>query len=226
MEAIINHRISQYLSFLRANCIMHPSGDGIDKHAEMTGGKVRARWAFLFGLVGGLLGAGVILLASQPPRGSQILLQPPPTPAPLMVYVSGAVMQPGVYQLAPGSRVKDALEASGGPAPKAELAWLNLAAHLEDGDQIWVPQTGENPASSPPRSSTSETGWRLVNLNTATVELLEELPGIGPVTAEKILAYREEHGPFQSIEEIQNVSGIGPATFERIKDLITVGPVP
>jgi competence protein ComEA len=143
-----------------------------------------------------------------------------------MVYVSGAVMQPGVYQLAPGSRVKDALEAAGGPASKAELEWLNLAAHLEDGDQIWVPQTGENPASSPARSPTGEPGWKLVNLNTATVELLEELPGIGPVTAEKILVYREEHGPFQSIEEIQNVSGIGPATFERIKDLITVGPTP
>jgi len=154
-------------------------------------------------------------------------LFPTPTLAPIRVHVSGAVGQPAVYELPPGSIVQDAIDAAGGPAPDADLDHINLALELGDQQQVYVPRQGET--NPPPPVSGGEPGSEgsvgaLVNVNTATVVELETLPRIGPVTAQRIVDYREANGPFEAIEDIQNVPGIGPATFEGLKDLITVGP--
>lgn len=140
------------------------------------------------------------------------------------VYVAGAVEQPGVYALPPGSRVQDAINLAGGFLPSANVEAINLAAFLKDGEQIYIPEIGEMSLTLEARSP--EVGslfTRQIDINTATQAELESLPEIGPVTAAEIIAYREQHGAFNSIEEIQNVPGIGAKTFEKIKDLITVG---
>ncbi len=150
---------------------------------------------------------------------------PTTTPAPIRVHVSGAVRQPAVYELPPGSIVQDAINIAGGPATDADLDRINLAAELQDQQKVYVPRQGET--SPPPPVSGGETGGgesagALININTATAAELETLPRIGPVTAQCILEYREANGPFETIEDIQNVQGIGPATFEGLEDLITV----
>ena len=169
-----------------------------------------------FGVFFGLLAAGIILLIARKPQGSPLILQPAPPPQPLRIHVSGAVAQPGVYDLPAGSRVEDAVQAAGGFAEQAAQDSINLAAPLKDGGQIIVPQQG----GLANRSMKTET--ERINLNTATPEILDKLPGIGPQTAQKIVEYREENGLFTSIEDIQEVAGIGPAIFEKIKDLIIV----
>ncbi|MBT3389738.1 MAG: competence protein ComE [Chloroflexi bacterium] len=190
-------------------------------------------WGLIaIGVLFGLLGAGAVLIASSPPRGIPIDLLPPPTPVPIRVHISGAVAQPGVVALPPESRVQDAIAAAGGFSEDAQTENLNLAALLEDGSQVIVPivaSANNTPAvaesspiiADPPQG---ESVAQIVNINTASQAELETLPGVGPVTAEKIIAYRQENGAFSIIEEIQNVSGIGPATFEKMKPLITVDP--
>lgn len=185
-----------------------------------------------FGVVCTLLGLGVILLASRSPRGQAIPLMPPPSPAPVVVHLAGAVLNPGVYSLSPGSRLKDAIEAAGGLLPEADLNNLNLAASLVDGSRIVVPTlpsvlpTLEITAQSDATSLSLPDSDHPVNINTATQAELESLPWIGPALAQGIIAYREANGPFESIEEIMDVYGIGPKTFENIKDLITTGEIP
>jgi len=145
---------------------------------------------------------------------------PTPTPRPLCVYVSGAVAYPDVYELASDSIVKDAIEAAGGNR-------INLARRVHDEEQIYVPRKGEEsppvspPSDSPLLPSSSQEGGK-VNINTATAEELDALPGIGPSIAQRIIDYRTTNGPFRSIEEIKNVKGIGDITFEKLKDKITV----
>ena len=152
---------------------------------------------------------------------------PTTTPAPIRVHVSGAVRQPAVYELPPGSIVQDAVDAGGGPTADADLDCINLAMELQDQQQVYVPRQGEmNP---PPPVSGGEPGsagpaGALININTATVAELETLPRIGPTMAQRIVDYREANGPFEAVEDVQDVPGIGPATFEGLKDLITVGP--
>jgi competence protein ComEA len=153
--------------------------------------------------------------------------QPTPLPAPVRVHVSGAVRQPDVYELPAGSIVKHAIEAAGGPTDDAALDCINLAVELQDQQQVHVPRVGEsNPP--PPLSGGADAGGTgaggLVDINTATAAELEELPGVGPSTARKIVDYREANGPFAAIEDIMDVPTIGEAKFEGIKDLITVGP--
>ena len=200
------------------------------------------RWASLrrlvFGILGGLLGAGLLFLVSRPPRGEAISLLPPPTPLPVMVHVAGAVQQEGVYALSPDSRVQDAIQAAGGLMQDADLRGLNLAAFLEDGQRVFIPAIATAMPTAAPGSALGSGGQPtvlpgrvdtvqlLININTATQTELESLPEIGPVTAQAIITYRTEHGPFRTIEAIDDVPGIGPATFEAIKDLITVGDVP
>jgi competence protein ComEA len=198
---------------------------------------MKTLWALAFGVLFGLLAAGLLFLIASPPRGEAIRLAPPPTPPPLIVHVSGAVARPGVCKLAPGSRLQDAVQAAGGLTGEADDQALNLAAPVQDGDLIRVPikQQALEGAEQPLLSSQPEAPGRApdlgtpveaggpVDINTADQEQLEELPGIGPVTAQKIVDHRQENGPFASIEAIQDVSGIGPATFEKIKALITVG---
>jgi competence protein ComEA len=130
-----------------------------------------------------------------------------------------------VYELPEGSRVQDAVTAAGGLLAEADATGINLAARLEDGQQINIPGGGGVPA--PPAvfigNAPTDGPVELININTAGLEELDALPGIGPTTAQKIIDYRTEHGDFQTIEDILNVSGIGPATFDNIKDLITTG---
>lgn len=135
------------------------------------------------------------------------------------VYVCGAVRQPGVYPLAEGSRIWEAVEAAGGLTEEASDTAVNLAQLLKDGEQIWIPTREEQTAGTGLYAS-SEDGR--VNLNTASKERLMTLSGIGEARAEAILAYREEFGAFETIEDIMKVSGIKESAFQKIKDDITV----
>jgi competence protein ComEA len=177
-------------------------------------------------ILSGILAGGLIWLISRPPRGAPVELRPAPTQTPLWIHVTGAVAEPGVYELAPGARVKDAIAAAGGFLPGGESGALNLAAPLADGQQIAVPDASAAAAPEEPaeRSSSEQPAGALVNINTATAAELEALPGIGPTIAQRIVDYREENGPFEKAADILNVSGIGPATFAQFKDLITAGP--
>ncbi len=192
-------------------------------------------WSIGFTIIIGLLALGVLSLVSSQPRGEPISLSPPPTPLPLVVHVSGAVTLPGVYTLPIGSRVKDAIEAAGGLLPEADSRNLNLAALLQDGELIWIPATPQaNPTAVAPNKTPNDNNDQtsipaptgLVNINTATLEELDTLPGIGPVKAQNIIDYRNSNGPFNTIEAIQDVNGIGPVTYENLKELITVQASP
>jgi competence protein ComEA len=188
---------------------------------------VKPIYQVLVGVLAGFMLAGGIMLVARAPAGEPITLQPAPTKAPIVVQVDGAVPRPGVYELAEGSRVQDAVTAAGGLLAEADATGINLAARLEDGQQLNIPY-GSGSAGPPPPAFTDEepptAPADLININTASSEELDSLPGIGPTTAQKIIDYRIQHGDFQQIEDIMNVSGIGPATFDDIKDLITVGP--
>ena len=194
-------------------------------------------WSVGFGVIIGLLAMGVLSSISTQPRGQPISLSPPPTPLPLLVHVSGAVTEPGVYYLPPGSRVRDAIEAAGGLLTEADSHNLNLAALLQDGDLIWIPtRPPANPNSTAvaPKETPNDPNDQaptmalpgLININTATLVELDTLPGIGPVKAQNIIDYRNSNGPFASIEAIQEVNGIGPVTYEGLKDLISVQALP
>ena len=182
-------------------------------------------WLAAFIIMGVLLGVGILFLVTRPPRGEPIVLLPAPTPAPITVYISGSVNQPGLYALPTGSRVNDAIQAAGGFTGEANTGVLNLAEILEDGEQIKVPGImPPDPASGMSRSINPS--LTLVDINIATLEQLDTLPEIGPITAQNIIDYRNANGAFAKIEDILDVKGIGPMTFEKIKDLITVGTSP
>lgn len=144
---------------------------------------------------------------------------PTPTVAPLVVYVSGAVVAPDVYRLAPGARVVDALQAAGGLVELADVSGINLAAQVRDGEHIRVPYAGEAVA---PAAASEQSG--LINLNRASAAELEELPGIGATLAARIIERRETKGPYQRVEELREVTGIGEKLFTQIASLVTVGP--
>lgn len=139
-----------------------------------------------------------------------------------IVHVCGAVQSPGVYELPAGSRYRDAVEAAGGFSQEADTAYLNLAAAVADGEQISVPTAEEAARRRESREQTEEDDGR-VDLNRAGKEELMSLPGIGEVRAEAILAYRDDHGPFESTEELMEVAGIKGSTFEKIKEKVKVG---
>ncbi|WP_244286200.1 ComEA family DNA-binding protein [Cellulosimicrobium cellulans] len=141
----------------------------------------------------------------------------------VVVHVVGQVVTPGLVTVAADARVADALEAAGGATADADLAALNLARTVTDGEQIVVPRPGEAvPAtgSAPPAAGTAADGT--VDLNTADAAALDALPGIGPVLAERIVAWREENGPFTTVDELGEVSGIGPAVLADVRDLVRV----
>lgn len=137
------------------------------------------------------------------------------------IHICGEVAVPGVYELEAGSRVYDALTAAGGFTEQADTDFYNLALEVTDGMQIVVPGVQET-HSGMPEPSGSQTDGK-VNLNTATSEMLQSLPGIGESRARDIIVYREQHGGFKSTEQIMEVSGIKNAVYEKIKDLVTVG---
>jgi len=161
-------------------------------------------------------------------------LRPPPQPADdefftqpgdaqalghIMVHVSGEVARPGTYYVTADARVQDAIWAAGGPAPNADLSPLNLAAFLGDGDKVTVPERTPAAAAHRPPDAETET---MVNINRATAQELEQLPGIGPALAQEIIEYRERHGNFTRLEQLKRVPGIAEKKFEHIKPLIAL----
>jgi competence protein ComEA len=188
----------------------------------------RYRGILFFGLIVVALAAVVLFQLLRPSTQPIILSTSTPLPSPeatptarpLRVYVSGAVQHPDVYTLPPDSIVKDAMLAAGGPAGDADLDRINLAASVADGQQIYVPSQGEGDLPVQPLSGQRSSDFR-VNINTADAAALETLPGIGPALAQRILDYRQAHGPFLRVEDIMEVSGIGKATFEKLSDQIT-----
>jgi competence protein ComEA len=143
-------------------------------------------------------------------------------PAALMVHVAGAVVEPGVYELAGNARVRDAIVAAGGPTDSADWNALNLAAAVSDGVRVYVPEIGEivPPTSGgAPAPAADETSP--VNVNVATATELESLPGVGPATATAIITERERNGPFLGVDDLDRVPGIGPAKLDAIRDLVT-----
>jgi competence protein ComEA len=167
---------------------------------------------------------GVVLLA---PRvlhhGSAHVAIPPlrtatharaPAAAGLVVDVAGAVRRPGLYHLPTGTRIADAVAAAGGATAKADETLVNLAAPLADGEQVLVPARGSASGAGGTPSPTAP-----LDLNTASAEQLDTLPGIGPATAQKIIDYRQAHGPFRSLDELEGVPGIGPSKVAQLKGL-------
>jgi competence protein ComEA len=188
----------------------------------------RGRAIAYFAVVLGLLAIGGKLLIggarSEPAEGTQETIAAlevesegtaqAAEPA-LLVHVVGAVRRPGLYRLKSGSRIDDAIRQAGGPKRRAALELVNLAAPVSDGQQVVVPARGRaSPVTAP-----GATGGP-VHLNSATLEQLDALPGIGPVTAQNILDYREEHGSFSSIDELDAVPGIGPARLEQLREVV------
>ena len=174
---------------------------------------------FLFGLFTGLLVAGILYLLLAEPRGAPVLLRPPPTLSPLRVHVAGAVRRPGIVEVPPEAIVADAIEAAGGALPGADLSALNLAAPVEPGLRIIVPLPG---TALPTEVSSAALASGILDLNRATAAEFEGLPGIGPTLAAAIVQYREQNGPFQSVDELLNVPGIGPTRLSQLRALVRV----
>jgi competence protein ComEA len=137
------------------------------------------------------------------------------------VHAAGAVQQPGVYRLAAGSRVTDLIDAAGGPTTDADVDRLNLAALVADGERVYVPRVGEAAVEPASGDGSGEAAGPL-DLNTATLEQLDALPGVGPATAQAILDERERRGGFTAVDQLLDVRGIGPAKLDALRDLVTV----
>lgn len=150
----------------------------------------------------------------------------------IAIHVTGEVKKEGLIYLSVGSRVADAIKEAGGETKNADLSQINLAYQLQDGQKLYIPNKNEiiseyiisatGNTESEGSSSNNLKGENKVNINTATQNELDQLPGIGPSIAQRIIEYREEKGNFQKIEDVQNVKGIGDAKYEEIKDKITV----
>ena len=167
-----------------------------------------------------LAGAGAA--AESRPVAPAALERAAPAVAPkVVVHVVGAVRRPGLYRLRDGNRVADAVARAGGATRRADLAGVNLAAPVADGSQIVVPRNlaaGARAAAGPGGGGGPPAK---VSLASATLEQLDALPGVGPVTAQKILGYRQQHGAFRSVDELDDIPGIGPARIEQLRDLVT-----
>ncbi|MCU0514586.1 MAG: ComEA family DNA-binding protein [Anaerolineae bacterium] len=187
----------------------------------------RATLAIFIVLIAAIVGAGALLLASRP-APVEIIINPPlptgtpaptPTPAPVLVYITGAVNTPEItVTLPPGSRVADALAAAGGVTDSADLARVNVAAVLRDGDQVHVPALAaadaETALPTPP-------GGVIIYINTATLDELQTLPGIGPALAQRIVDFRTAQGGIDSLATLDTVEGIGPALLAELEPLIS-----
>jgi competence protein ComEA len=156
--------------------------------------------------------------AYQAPAVTQAAHSTPAAAPVLVVDVVGAVRRPGLYRLPQGSRVADAVARAGGATRRAEIALVNLAAPLADGTQVVVPSRVA--VASAGGASSPSTPAGPVHLNSATLEQLDALPGVGPVTAQKILDYRQQHGAFSSVDELDAIPGIGPARLDQLRELV------
>lgn len=218
---------------------------------EATGGRLRP-WVQWFGagrvagvvvtVAATVLGGWWLLRPAAPPTESMLPYASSPATAPagatttgpaatttnpsqvVVVHVAGLVRAPGVYELAGGARVVDAVEAAGGPTGDADLAALNLAALLADGQRIYVPRFGETPppVAGPDGGTPTASGPAApIDVNVASAAELDDLPGIGPATASAIVAHRDQHGPFASVDDLEAVRGIGPAKLDALRGLVT-----
>lgn len=149
---------------------------------------------------------------------------------PVVVDVRGAVDEPGVYELPPGARVQDAILAAGGLSPDADLSTINLARRLRDEEVVVIlqlPEPGGTPETVTNNGGDGAASGDIparVNINTATVGELDLLPGVGEVIAERIVRFREENGPFRSVDDLIHVEGISDRTIDGFRDQVTVGP--
>ncbi|WP_234989146.1 helix-hairpin-helix domain-containing protein [Demequina sp. NBRC 110052] len=164
--------------------------------------------AVLAGLAWGLARAGTT--STVPSVAPSVVALAPSQQPDAVVHVAGAVRDPGLVVVPAGSRLADAIEAAGGASDDADLDAVNLARAVADGERILVPRVGEEVGDGP------------VNLNTADLDALEELPGVGPVLAAAIVADRDAHGPYASVDDLERVSGVGAATLARLRPLVTV----
>jgi competence protein ComEA len=185
-------------------------------------------------LAGALLLGAVLIVAgrqlvrsgaAEPPRSARIVAEQarPQSEPKLVVHVVGAIRRPGLYRLREGARIADALARAGGATRKADLSLVNLAAPLADGVQVVVPKRLSAAAAAAAAGSSEAASGAAqgpVHLNSATFEQLDALPGIGPVTAQKILDFRDQNGGFASVDELDAVPGIGPARMEQLRDLV------
>jgi competence protein ComEA len=169
----------------------------------------------------------------QPESGKAVLTETPPER--WVIYLTGEVARPGILEVAPGSRLYEAVEAAGGLTPMADKVGINLAAKLSDGVHAHIPRVGEKPASDgnlapagkeplSPKGDLSPASSAPIDINHAAAEELEALPGIGPKLARQIVEDRTANGPFRTREDLMRVKGIGQAKLERIKEMIVVRP--
>lgn len=182
------------------------------------------------GIFIGLIVAGLLYLTVRAPVGEPVGLIPLPSPEPIFVYVSGAVKRPGVYRLPSDCRLVDAVQQAGGFLIDADISQINLAKKMEDGEQIAIPGGSDLPT---PQLTIGGDGLLFtptppagqpINLNTASAEELDLLPGIGATAAQKIVEYRQENGAFTRLEDLLKVPGIGPSVLEQIRGMVVIGP--
>lgn len=194
----------------------------------MVGFTLRQRVAAVFLLI--LLGVGgfILFVINSRPKGVEFPVNSESKP--IYAHICGAVQKPGIIRLKPGTRVFEALKKAGGALPNADLSQVNLAQFVEDGEQIYLPVKGEPPRTAKVASrrkirvkeNTKPKFSGPVNLNTATRAQLESIPGIGPALSERIIRFRQEHGPFQTYEELDKVSGIGKSSLEKFRAYLSV----
>ena len=177
---------------------------------------------FALGMLAAIAGAIYFVVAwPEGAKGIEVVLPPPATPAPaaeLRVYITGAVKNPDVYVAEEGDWLGLLVEAAGGATEDADIEAVNLAARLQDEDHWHIPRLGEAPPAA--AGSASQTRPGTVDVNSASSEELESLPGIGEVKASSIIRYRQLNGPFPSVDDLLAVQGIGPATLDTIRDLV------
>lgn len=221
-------------------------------HSDREGGKImwdQGGWtprekglAVAVGVLLLLLAGVGISLWTGDDKGSEPELQPYPPPSEtavpkeedkgeepteLVVDVKGQVKKPGVYRLAPGARVEEALRKAGGPSTRADMDQVNLAQPLSDGMALYIPAKGEEippgvTAGAPGANGSGGEAGQTVNVNTASSEELQQLSGIGPSKAEAIIRHREENGPFTSVDQLTEVPGIGEKTLDQLREQVTV----
>lgn len=179
--------------------------------------KKEKRITLAFGITFGLSLAAIILILSAPPKPEKIEILPTYTESPLIIYISGEVVTPGLYEVSPGARIADIIDLAGGVNDSANLATINLAAKVLDGQNIFI--SSITATDSAQKMASNE--YNLININLCTKDELISLPGIGDGKAQEIVNYRTNHDPFETIEDIMLVPGIGETIFESIKEYIT-----